>query len=88
MLTTIEDVQNWLLEIAQEFGFGFHPDNDFSDYILNGEELPPGRAAVLDSKLSKAHEICQAAQVDICELGLAALKTAYPYTYALLMGDE
>ena len=74
MLTTIEDVQNWLLEITREFGFGFHPDDNFSDYI----GLSPERAAALDSKLSKAHEICQTAEVDICEIGIVAFKAHNP----------
>lgn len=74
-LRTTDDVFNWFIELLVVEHVSFHPDDLFRDsvWIATGEPyFTPERAAQLDEMMVKAHEICDAKGVDICEIAMNA----------------
>lgn len=69
-MKTIKDVEVFLLECVNTIGLGFHPDNDFSDYVdaLNADVFSDEQSKLMNSKMSDAFDLCDANDVDIYEI--------------------
>ena len=56
----------------------FHPDDDFADYISLDDQTPTfsdEKAVVYNRLMDESFAVCEAAGVDIYELGLQELET-------------
>jgi len=76
-LTTAVEASAWIRDLLAA-GVNFHPDDDFSDYVLTnalgvsqGAAFAPAEAHRLNLALERAHELFQAAGDDIYEAARA-----------------
>lgn len=77
-IQNMEDVKTFETWCIQKLGYGYHPDNDFMDYIHIASEqgsedemsFSMDEADYLNECSEKAFEICEAAGADIYEIGL------------------
>ena len=79
---TGHDAVRYVRSLVWWIGPGFHPDNDFHEYInVNTDELlfSPSQADRLNKEFGRAAEILDAAGVDVCAV-------AFPVQYRMLRG--
>lgn len=75
-IQTMQGVEQFLRYVIEPnglaLGMGFHPDNDFADYIKeNGEKIfSDNEAKTLNEMTSKCFDICEKQNADIYALAL------------------
>ena len=75
-IQTMQDVEQFLRYAIESnwlaLGMGFHPDDDFSDYMKdNGERLfSDNEAKALNEMTNKCFAICEKQNADICAFAL------------------
>ncbi len=75
-IQTMQGVEQFLRYVIEPnglaLGMGFHPDNDFADYIKeNGEKIfSDDEAKTLNEMTSKCFDICKKQNADIFALAL------------------
>ena len=77
-ITTIADVKAFFHHLVDERKVNFHPDDDFADYISVKDGTPTfteEEVAVYNRLMEESFDVCEAAGVDIYELGLEELET-------------
>ena len=77
-ITTVADVKAFFHHLVDERKVNFHPDDDFADYISVKEGTPTftkEEVAVYNRLMEESFDVCEAAGVDIYELGLEELQT-------------
>lgn len=84
MITTLQDVETWFSELCQSFGLGWHPDTPFEDFT----GITPERAAILNTLMAQAFEVCAANDADIYDLGLSAFRQHDPEFYATVIDNS
>lgn len=76
-ITSVADVKAFFHHLVDERKVNFHPDDDFADYI-NIEDKTPSftveEVAVYNRLMEESFDVCEAAGVDIYELGLEELQ--------------
>lgn len=76
-IQTMHDVEQFLQHVIEPnglaLGMGFHPDDDFSDYMKeNGEKVfPNNEAKALNETTNKCFAICEKQNTDIYALALS-----------------
>jgi len=72
---TISDVQQFLKELTDVFGLGFHTDDQFELELIDkqSDKIESDR---LNKLLDKAFEICESEEVEIYELGMEKIEQA------------
>ena len=76
-IQTMQDVEQFLRYVIEPnglaLGMGFHPDDDFSDYMKeNGEKMfSNDDAKILNIMTSKCFDICEKQNTDIYALALS-----------------
>jgi len=75
---TISDVQQFLKELTDVFGLGFHPDDQFELELIDkqSDKIESDR---LNKLMDKAFEVCKREGVEIYELGMEMLEQARQY---------
>jgi hypothetical protein len=59
-IQTIEDVKTFINQLTKFFGLGWHPDDDFNDYMIDDDTpLDKTEATRLNELMDKAFEICE-----------------------------
>lgn len=82
-INTEADVKAFFHHLVDERKVNFHPDDDFADYISVKEGTPTfteEEVAVYNRLMEESFGVCEAAGVDIYELGLEELQEATLYT--------
>lgn len=69
-ITTLAEVKAFASYLFFDLETAFHPDDDFNDYV--GADGKPAftkiRAERLNKRMSECRRICEAADVDICDI--------------------
>ena len=76
-ITTVADVKAFFHHLVDERKVNFHPDDDFADYISLDDQTPTftdEEVAVYNRLMDESFDVCEAAGVDIYELGLQELE--------------
>lgn len=76
-IASVADVKAFFHHLVDERKLNFHPDDDFADYICvdDGTPLFTDDEVVLYNRLmEESFDACEAAGVDIYELGLQELE--------------
>ncbi len=77
-ITSVADVKAFFHHLVDERKVNFHPDDDFADYISVKDGTPTfteEEVAVYNRLMEESFDVCEAAGVDIYELGLEELET-------------
>ena len=77
-ITTVADVKAFFHHLVDERKLNFHPDDDFADYISVKEGTPTftnEEVTVYNRLMEESFDVCDAAGVDIYELGFEELQT-------------
>ena len=83
-IENLQDVENVLRYVIEpqglSIGMGFHPDDDFCDYVKNNGEraFSDEDAATLNKYINDCFTICEQNNADIYEIGLDILKELCP----------
>ena len=75
-ITTVADVEAFFHHLLDERKVNFHPDDDFANYISITEGTPTfteEEVAVYNRLMEESFDVCEAAGVDIYEIGLEEL---------------
>ena len=75
-INTTEDVSAFFKHLVEVFELNFHPDTPFSDYFhyeTKADTFTPEQCEKLDRYMEQCFEVCEAANVDIYELGVNEL---------------
>lgn len=78
-ITTVTDVKAFFHHLVAERKVNFHPDDDFADYISLDDQTPTfsdEEVAVYNRLMDESFDVCEAAGVDIYELGFEELQKA------------
>lgn len=70
-INTIEDVKLFANQLVNEESLGFHPDNDFADYINLITQQPiysTEKVSQLNKMMNKCFIICEQGELDVYEL--------------------
>ena len=77
-ITSVADVKAFFHHLVAERRFNFHPDDDFADYISLDDKTPTftdDEVILYNRLMEESFDACEAAGVDIYELGLQELET-------------
>lgn len=80
-IQTMQDVEQFLRYVIEPnclaLGMGFHPDDDFADYIKeNGEKVfSNDEIRTLNEMISKCFDICEKQNADIYALALRIINS-------------
>lgn len=77
---TVDDARNWFSDLVTEYGIGWHPED-----LFDTENTPD--AELLNHKMLMAFEICNAADVDICEVAMEASRE-YRWSFGLGVDEK
>ena len=78
-IISVADVKAFFHHLVDERKVNFHPDDDFADYISLDDQTPTfsdKEVAVYNRLMEESFDACEAAGVDIYELGLQELEKA------------
>ena len=77
-ITSVADVKAFFHHLVDERKLNFHPDDDFADYISLDDQTPTftdDEVILYNRLMEESFDVCEAAGVDIYELGLQELET-------------
>lgn len=78
-ITSVADVKAFFHHLVAERKLNFHPDDDFADYISLDDQTPTftdDEVILYNRLMEESFDACEAAGVDIYELGLQELEKA------------
>ncbi len=78
-IRSIEDVKSFFHHLVDERKLNFHPDDDFADYVCYEDKRPSftGKEVSVYNRLMKeSFDVCEKANEDVYEIGLAILRPA------------
>ena len=78
-ITSVADVKAFFHHLVDERKVNFHPDDDFADYISLDDQTPSftdDEVILYNRLMEESFDACEAAGVDIYELGLQELEKA------------
>lgn len=78
-ITSVADVKAFFHHLVDERKVNFHPDDDFADYISLDDQTPTftdDEVILYNRLMEESFDACEAAGVDIYELGLQELEKA------------
>ena len=78
-ITSVADVKAFFHHLVDERKVNFHPDDDFADYISLDDQMPTftdDEVILYNRLMEESFDACEAAGVDIYELGLQELEKA------------
>ena len=78
-IRSVEDVKAFFHHLVDERKLNFHPDDDFADYISLDDKTPSftdDEVILYNRLMEESFDACEAAGVDIYELGLQELEKA------------
>ncbi len=78
-ITSVADVKAFFHHLVDERKVNFHPDDDFADYISIDDQTPTftdDEVILYNRLMEESFDACEAAGVDIYELGLQELEKA------------
>ena len=84
-ITTVADVKAFFHHLVDERKVNFHPDDDFADYVSLDDQTPTftdEEVAVYNRLMDESFDVCEAAGVDIYELGLQELEKVMKFAEA------
>ncbi len=77
---TADDVKAFFHHLVYERKVNFHPDDDFAEYISHEDKSPSfsaGEVNLYNRLMKESFDVCENAKVDIYEIGLNELRTAF-----------
>ena len=78
-ITSVADVKAFFHHLVDERKVNLHPDDDFADYISIDDQTPTftdDEVILYNRLMEESFDACEAAGVDIYELGLQELEKA------------
>lgn len=75
-ISSVKDVETFFHHIVYERNVNFHPDDRFEVYMNFETEEPtfsPEECIIYDALMDEAFDVCEAAGVDIYEIGMNEL---------------
>lgn len=78
-IKSVEDVKAFFHHLVDERKVIFHPDDDFADYVSYEEKTPSftkEEVEVYNRLMEESYNVCDAAGVDIYEIGIQELQKA------------
>ena len=78
-ITSVADVKAFFHHLVDERKVNFHPDDDFADYISLDDKtstFTDDEVILYNRLMEESFDACEAAGVDIYELGLQELEKA------------
>lgn len=78
-ITSVADVKAFFHHLVDERKVNFHPDDDFADHISLDDQTPTftdDEVILYNRLMEESFDACEAAGVDIYELGLQELEKA------------
>ena len=79
-IKSAEDVKAFFHHLVNERKLNFHPDDDFADYVSYDEKTPSftkEEVEVYNRLMEESFNVCDAAGIDIYEIGLQELQEVY-----------
>ena len=78
-IKSVEDVKAFFHHLVDERKLNFHPDDDFANYISYDEKTPSftkEEVKVYNRLMEESFIVCDAAGIDIYEIGVQELQEA------------
>ena len=78
-IKSVEDVKVFFYHLVDERKLNFHPDDDFANYVSYEEKTPSftkEKVEVYNRLMEESFNVCDAAGIDIYEIGLQELQKA------------